>query len=419
MGSCFPVPSFQTCVCTCTLVLAAATPACVFSQAISFGTSLKIDYPNSATYTPVEVAPGDFNGDGNTDLVLMTQTIDSITPTAYQFYLLTGDGNGKFTSKALPISPHPGATLRVADVNGDGHQDILYAYSGAPTTSSSPGTPGTFEVWLGDGTGSFHRGSTTSLRLGDVGAELGDFNGDGKPDLAIMTSHAPDQDALHNETWLNIFLNAGGGSFRNAWTLHDAAAYEYLGPVGDYNGDGKQDLVFITQERSHFRVISGKGDGSFTDPKKTTYTLNTEWIGTMSAADLNRDGKSDIIVSLLPINPGVPPKIATLLAKQTTGFYWYHNVSPAGGFPLAQLADLNGDGRPDILYLDQNSGSVHVFPGEANALFGPEQLLDYVHVGSIATAPLKAGGLPDIFVLEALDHLNGPGILRVDLNISK
>jgi hypothetical protein len=90
-----------------------------------------------------------------------------------------------------------------------------------------------------------------------------------------------------------------------------------------------------------------------------------------------------------------------------------------GGFPLAQLADLNGDARPDILYLDQNSGSVHVFPGEANALFGPEQLLDYVHVGSILTAPLNAGGLPDIFVLEALDHFNGPGRLKVDLNISK
>ena len=414
MHSRFRVPSLQICVGIGTLVLAAAMPACLFPQAISFGTSLKIDYPNSATYTPLEVIPGDLNGDGNTDLVVMTHTVDSVTPAGLQLYLLTGDGSGKFTSKALPMTPHQGGTFMFADVNGDHHEDILYTYSGAFTTPTSPGTPGSFEVWLGDGTGNFRRSSTTTLPVGDVGAELGDFNGDGKPDVAIMTSLVS-PDGLNNETWLSVYLNLGNASFRNAWTLHDVPAYEYLGPVGDYNRDGKQDLVLITQERSHFRVINGNGDGTFTDPKKTTYTLNTDWITTMSSADLNHDGKTDIVVALEP-NPG---KIATLLAKQTTGFYWYHNVWPAGTFPTTQLVDLNGDGRPDILCLDQAAWTVSVFPGEANALFGREQQLDHAHIGTIVTAPLKTGGLPDIFIGETLDPFNGPGILRVDLNISK
>ncbi len=142
MHSRFPVPSVQTCACIGTLVLAAATPAYLSSQAISFGTSLKINFPNSGTYTPLEVTPGDLNGDGNTDLVVMTHTVDSVTPAALQLYLLTGDGSGKFTSKALPMTPHQGGTFMFADVNGDHHQDILYTYSGALTTPHLPGNAG-------------------------------------------------------------------------------------------------------------------------------------------------------------------------------------------------------------------------------------------------------------------------------------
>jgi hypothetical protein len=424
MRNCFPKLIFRNCVRTFPLVLIALTSTHLLSQAISFSTTNLISYPDTATFYPVLAVPGDMNGDGNTDLVLFTQTLSTVTPYASRLQLLTGDGAGNFTSKPLPITPHPGSKFLVADVNRDGHQDIVYMYGGVAATTSSPGYFGALQVWLGDGAGNFHIASTTPLPVGDVSAELGDFNHDGKPDVAVMTAYDPNSsDRLSHETWLDVFINLGNGSFSDAYTSHDSAAYEHLGPVGDYNRDGNSDLILISESQTTFRVISGNGDGTFVDPLKATYTLDTEYIISMSASDLNGDRKTDLVVSLMPNVHNVPPKIATLLAKQTTGFYWYHDNLPVGfsGQPQyneAQLADLNGDGRPDIIYVDQDSGNVNVLPGEANALFGPEQRISYLWIGHFVTAPLKTGGLPDIFYFGERSA-QGPGFLEVQFNVSK
>jgi FG-GAP-like repeat len=416
----FSVPSFQTCLRIGTLVLAAVTPAALFSQAISFGSSLLIDYPNSATYVPIEVVPGDLNGDGNTDLVVLTQTVLNVTPSANQLFLLLGDGTGKFTSKALPMIPHKGAKVLIADMNGDGHQDILYLFGGV-AGDTSPLHDGDLQVWLGDGAGNFHQTGGGPLGVGDVSAELGDFNNDGKQDVLVMISNNPNSsNVLTHETVVDVFLSRGDGILAAIYSSRDAANYEYLGPVGDYNRDGKSDFIILSEDRAHFRAVSGLGDGRFVDSKKPTYTLDTEYIISMSAADLNGDRKTDLVISLLPIsNPKIPPKIATLLAKQTTGFYWYHDVLPAAHWAETTLVDLNGDGRPDIVYLDQDSGYLRALEGEANSLFANEQTIDYVWVGHFVAAPLKRGGLPDLFDYYTPNPSTGPGALRVHLNVSR
>ncbi len=425
MRHCFPRVTYQNCARTFSLVLVALASHNLFSQAISFSALLSIPYPDPSTNLPTQAVPCDMNADGNTDLLLVTQTPGTVTPSASRLQLLTGDGTGNFTSKPVPITPLPGSTFLVADVNQDGHQDILYIYGGVAATSTSPGYFGAFQVWLGDGAGNFHEASTTPLPVGDVWARLGDFNHDGKKDVAVMTSFndGGTSDYFLHDSYLDVFTNQGNGSFKDTYTLHDAAAYESLGPVGDYNHDGKSDLIIIGENRNKFRVMSGNGDGTFVDPGKPTYTFNTEYIVTMSAADLNGDGRTDLVVSLIACcDPTIPFKIATLLAKQTTGFYWYSDVLPNGkGQPQydeAQLADLNGDGRPDILYVDQQSGNMRAFPGEANSLFGPEQYIGYLWIGNFVTAPLKTGELASIFYF-GMRSYSGPGFLEVQPNVSK
>ena len=420
MHSRFPKTSFPTRLRTLAFVLVAFTAPCLFSQAISFGNIVLIPYPDSTTYMPVAAVPGDLNGDGKTDLVLFTQTPASTTPYSSRLLLLTGDGTGNFTSKTLPITPHPGSKFLLADVNGDGHQDILYIYGGVAATDAAPGYWGALQVWLGDGQGNFHESSTTPLSVGDVSAELGDFNHDGKRDVAVLTSYDPNSsDPFTHESYLDVFINLGNGFYKNTYTVHDTVNYEFLGPVGDYNRDAKSDLILISESRNTFRVLSGNGDGTFIDPHRATYTLNNEYIIAMVTSDLNGDRKSDLVVSLFPVGQtNVPPKIATLLAKQTTGFYWYDDTLPVGRYSDVQMADLNGDGKPDLFYYDEDGGNIGALAGEANAQFGPEQHIGFVWPANfVVAAPLKSGALPDLFFMG--QRMPGQGFLEVMLNVSK
>lgn len=386
-------------------------------QTVKFSSPVAIPFPNQASYEPLTLTTGDVNGDGNTDLLLFSQTLDSALPYNTQLTLLTGDGTGTFTFTTLALTPHPFSQFFLTDVNSDGKPDLLYVYGGY-NTPPYPAYQGNVEVWLGDGKGGFAKAHSYPLPVGTITAELGDFNHDGKNDLVVLTANSVGGTVTGSDTYIDIFRNEGDGTLLNTQSIHHAHAYELLGPAGDYNGDGNQDLILIASSNDAFTVLEGKGNGTFTIPEKVTYTFAGQLINSIAATDLNGDGKADLLVSLWPNTTAYPWRIATLLAKQTSGFYWAGSRNVAAGLTYLTLADLDGDGKLDDLNFNIDSGAVRVFPGEGGLSFGPAQYIYNGHWGGVVLAPLKTGELPSLFFL-GTNGIVGPGYLGVLPNISQ
>jgi len=411
------IPTLRVIASTCAFVLVVSTSP-LFSQSFRFAAPVSIPFPNDGSYLPSSLVAADMNGDRNTDLLLSSFPPPSQPSLVSQLILLTGDGSGKFTAQTLPIHPNPFSQFLVTDVNGDGRPDILYVYGGYDT-SPYPAYQGNVEVWTANGSGSFVYAHSYPLPVGVVAAELGDFNNDGRMDLAVLTHNSIDGSIAGSDTYLNIFTNLGNGSLQQTQVVHHAHAYELLGPVADFNGNGKQDLILIASSNNAFTMLPGAGNGSFALPASLTYTFAGMLIDSMAAANLNGDGKQDLLVALQTPTGANPWRIASLLAKQTSGFYWAGSRNIAGGLTYLELADLNGDGIVDDLNFNINSGAVRVLPGEGGLNFGTAQYIYNGHWGEVVLAPLKTGELPSIFFLGANHPSPNPGYLGVMPNVSK
>ena len=376
-----------------------ACPSLV-SQTFTFGPPKNILLPSEITQ-PVQTM--DLNGDGKTDVVVNSS------------YAYFGDGKGGFSSSPIKITGFSGG-LQVApsyyDVNGDGLADMVVGYPGYTDPNGRDSYPGVFAVWLGDGKANFTNTTLMYLPDGQGGSIVeGDFNKDGKLDFAFVNAGTPDE----GQSTLTIFLNMGGGTFQVG--EHDVLSGTYPLQIvaGDFNGDGKLDLAWgdgIPQGSSgnfypiHYRY--GQGDGTFGADR--TYIVEGRPFG-MAAADLNHDGKADLVVGLGPrLVQGAQPRIATLLAKSGGGFYWSSSVS-MGAYPSTiTLMDSNQDGLKDIVV-----DLLFLFPGQPGGRFGALQKVP-AGITNATFSPLVKGGIPDIFNINATTTPKGAQLL---LNTSK
>ncbi len=168
------------------------------------------------------VAVGDFNGDGKPDLATANFSSDNVT-------ILLGDGSGNFTAAATsPEAAGDGPqSVAVGDFNGDGKPDLAIANGGSDNVT----------ILLGDGTGNFTAAATSPETAGDGARSVavGDFNSDGKPDLAIANINCDQRDVL---------LGTGTGRLHRRRHQPRAAGTSPASvAVGDFNGDGKPDLA--------------------------------------------------------------------------------------------------------------------------------------------------------------------------------
>jgi hypothetical protein len=269
-------------------------------------------------------------------------------------------------------------------------------------------------VALGDGKGNFTVTTNTPLDYGEAAPVQGDFNHDGKVDFAIVV--AGQRPAIPSS--LTIMLNTGNGVFRMA-QYNQLPGFPWGIAAGDFNADGKLDLAWTDQlpegtaaNAFPIRCAFGVGNGTFgTD--KVCYTTDGRPSGLL-AADLNHDNKADLIVGIgpkldahgVPVT-GAKPRLATLLAKASSGFYWYSS-SISNGYPVQyQLQDLNGDGVPDV-----SIGATYLYAGHAGGSFGVEQTVP-IPPEPVLLTPLIKGGLPALFSYDSMDRV------LVQLNTSK
>ena len=279
---------------------------------------------------PENVVVGDFNHDGKLDLAVGNSYSKTVA-------ILLGSGNGTFGSpRIVAVSGQP-FNLAAGDLNGDGKLDLVVV-DGSDGTSTGQ----TVEVLLGNGDGSFRAGVTYATGPSPIGVTLGDFNGDGKPDLAVTNA---------DSNTLSILLGNGDGTLRPA--LNYATAYypEFIA-AADLNRDGKTDLVILNSLSNSVSIFLGNGDGSFA-PRRDIGTGQAPQ--GLAIADFNGDGKLDLAIANsfdndVQVLLGVADGTFHTPALVITGTY------PAG----IAAADLNRDGKLDLVVANYQSNTVSV-----------------------------------------------------------
>ncbi len=246
--------------------------------------TLGLSFVNSANPAvgndPNAVATGDFNGDGIPDLAVANYG-DGKNPSTVT--VLLGHGDGTFTATA--VSPAVGIDptyIAVGDFNGDGKADLVVSNSGVEVAGVWPN--GTVTVLLGNGDGTFTPAASPTTGKQAQSIAVGDFNGDGKLDMAIVNGQSDT---------LTILLGNGDGTFTAA-ASPAAGNGPYGIATGDFNGDGKLDLATPDFGSNSVTVLLGNGDGTFTAaPSPATGTQPNRVV----IADFNGDGKADMAVT--------------------------------------------------------------------------------------------------------------------------
>ena len=290
----------------------------------------------ASSLTGGAVAAGDFNNDGKADLV----TIDG----AGNVNVALGKGDGTFTTlpaAALLSYTYVGA-IATADFNSDGNTDLAILGSANNVT-----------ILLGNGDGTFTIGSTPPLDQAPSGLVVGDWNGDGIPDLAVTNLSG-------NE--LTVLLGSGDGSF-SAGTTTPFATEPSTIVAGDFNGDGKLDLAALTVS-GFYEIVSvflGNGDGTFTQAQTPSYT-SLDLTG-LAVADFNGDGKLDLAIStfLGGIDVLLGNGDGTFMA---TVFTATPDLVQGARFAPGSIVvgDFNGDGKADLGVADGNGNDSTLGP---------------------------------------------------------
>jgi hypothetical protein len=329
-----------------------------------------------------QIVVDDFNGDGKLDLgFLLYGPIGG----ANFGKLITTLGNGDGTFQA-PVSAESGAfsVYGLADFTGKGTLDLI------GVGNSGNASPYSAAIFLGNGNGTFSAGNifTPGADPSPSGGPpmFGDFNRDGKLDLAIGA-----QDGLE------VYLGNGDGTFQTVPPQNFGAEFPFTG-VGDFNGDGKLDLVGLTtgvSGQTALAVYLGNGDGTF--QTATAEYVVADTTQQVMAADLNGDGKLDLIT--LQFSTGTTSTMTVLLGDGdgtfTSGTV-YNITGPLSG---GTIGDFNADGKLDVALATSNGAtpSTTILLGNGDGTFQTPSILPFSS-DAIAVGDFNHDGKPDFAV---------------------
>jgi hypothetical protein len=330
---------------------------------------------------PTQPVIADFDNDGVPDLAVGFNRGPGV-PGSVVIY--RGDGQGGFTRAATyDVGANPKA-LRAADINGDGNIDLVTANWYDHDVS----------VLLGNGDGTFaaplHFTVGVSPNAQPFDMAVGDFNGDGVPDLAVTNLDSP-------RDTLSVLLGNGDGTFQPAVSY--PVGFEPTSvQAGDLNHDGYDDITVSTAATNTVSVLLSNGDGTF--QPAVNYAAGFRPYG-HALVDLNGDGNLDI-VTVNVIGVHVPNSVSVLLGNGDGTFgprvdYATGNETPE----LLAVGDFNGDGIPDIAVNSDNSNQVGVLLGDGQGGLGPMTTYNTPltsEIVGIAAADLNNDGFTDLVV---------------------
>jgi hypothetical protein len=255
------------------------------------GTFFVPDVDTSSTGSnPLSMVAGDFNRDGNLDLAVANYRSDNVT-------ILLGNGDGSFTTaEGTPATGSFPAQIVAGDFNNDGKLDLAVDNQ----CGTGDGCNGTVTILLGDGTGNFTpTQNSPATGSGPVSMAVADFNGDGNLDLAIPSDCGASGTCTSNGA-VTILLGDGEGNFTAGTSMAATGLRPYGIVVGDFNGDGKVDLAIANNDSNTVTILLGDGTGNFVpiaSPPATGPGPVFPAIG-----DFNNDGLMDVAVANLDSN---------------------------------------------------------------------------------------------------------------------
>ena len=284
------------------------------------------------------IVTGDLKGDGNLDIVIAS--LDGAT-------VFLGSGSGTFQPGVSYFVPY-GNSIAIGDLNGDKRPDLVV----------SDGSDSALYVLLGKGDGTFQPAVGYATDWSSQAVVLADFNGDGHLDVAVGNSFGAQG---------VVALGNGDGTFRAAVDSEFSTNTTYGLASGDFNRDGNLDVAFATA--AGIDIAMGSSHGVL-GPRSNISLGGGVAAVYLAATDLNHDGNVDLVASTSGF--AGTNQVAVLLGKGNGKFnapVFYPTGNTSGASPVA-VADINGDGKPDLV-ISSPDGSLNVLLGKGNGTFQP------------------------------------------------
>jgi hypothetical protein len=300
---------------------------------------------------------------------------------------------GSWTSVKNPVGDS--TRFRTADVNADGHVDVVH-----DAVAFGPGSAVLVQHGRGDGTLEW---PTPSPELGIQPSVVGDFDEDGRADIAMEYPAGPG---------VRIGLGTAEATLLPGATIA-TSGFPRTVAVADLDGDGHLDLA-VTMDSKSLAVILGNGDGSFAPAIDLVPPAGADFGGNfVAAADVTGDGILDLVTMISVAPPSAMP--VHVLAGLGAG-----NFAPPvttmfdPGLGGATLADLDGDGRADIVFSGKSDGDLRVVLATGAGAFGTPVLVSAAY-GAIHPGP-PVGDVDGDGDLDVVFHDPDPNHARIGLN---
>jgi FG-GAP-like repeat len=337
--------------------------------------------------TPTEYSQGvvsaDFNGDGRSDVVAISTIVPSASsnPSNIKTYLSTGPG--VFAAPILNADGYHPLYEAAADLNGDGFMDVVtasYDDAALKVFFNNQSTPGTFNP---------------PLALNSPGASqlaIADMNGDGLPDLISADFN------------VSLFVQTSPGTFAAPVSLYSGGANWVA--AGDLNGDGAADVVLTDANTVKVLMHTGAASATTFAAPVTVFTptvnLNVSGANIIAVADLNGDGLNDLVITDPGPTGGAAPTVSILLQDPASPGTFLTPVSYAivpQDLPQSiVLSDLQGTGSLDIVIGGEQNVTVLLHDPANAGKFLAASFYASPGANQIAVADINGDGKPDIVV---------------------
>jgi hypothetical protein len=304
--------------------------------------------------SPDALTVADFNGDGKPDLAAVN-VVDQ-TVSVLLNTTPAGASTVSFAPQQIFLIGFDANAVVAADLNGDGKPDLIVA-------NANNNNPGTLSVLLnmtaiGSATSSFAPQQTFAAGNGPFKEAAGDFNGDGKPDLVYLNGSTTPQASVLPDT---TAAGAGTVSFATVQSVPTGHQPDYA-LVGDVNGDGKPDLVVTNGSDKSVSVLlntTPTGSATVSFAAQQTFAVGT-LPASVAAADFDADGRPDLAVTNANDNTVSVLVNTTPTGGDTVSFAAQQTFAVGTNPAAVSAADFNGDGLPDLVVADANDNAVSV-----------------------------------------------------------